>query len=649
MPRLPKPGGDDGTWGQILNDFLHQEHNDDGSLKDVARQQDIASLQTSLHAKADQSTLDQIYPGTALAQGEMIVGGVGGTPSKLTVGTSHQELAIVSGAPVWRDKTIFNIRDFGADPTGATDSTSAILAAMTACGMAGGGTVYVPEGNFRCDTRQFANGLYAVLTPSYDNIWLRGDGPSSRIYSTADAHLLWVHGCGAGGVGFVAGYPSGLYVNLPSYGISPVSSGDMAITLTTPAEAANFVAGDIIRIRTGQMVSASINEPDAETNIVAAADAVTGILTLEYPTRKPYVQEYFVTDTTGYTSRTVTANPCLFGVQNVTGKIIRNFRVSDLTLESTAAKSLIRGDQALNFRWHDTIAISGASCHAMSNVAEAWVERNKLYMTGTAVGVAPVAFATGSSDLHVSDNTTYANAAGTIQINEGCSDVWYTRNTHHNRPAVTDAPAISVGGRGRRIFLLFNAIHNAGSGSAIWINDSYDQDVIETSGVVGFNIIEGGNFSRPIQVTSQGWETPHNNINPKAGYGTNNHLYVQATGTRKPVDKQTLTAWVSVSNQTAVLGKLPNGSYVTGIYMHALVAFNSDGTDLVSIGTDDSVMRFSNAVDVSTAGVKAPTISGTGYRPAEYLVKAYYAAGGSAPTTGKVLCSIEFFPAPVNP
>lgn len=33
MARLPQPGGDDGSWGGILNDFLSVEHNADGTLK----------------------------------------------------------------------------------------------------------------------------------------------------------------------------------------------------------------------------------------------------------------------------------------------------------------------------------------------------------------------------------------------------------------------------------------------------------------------------------------------------------------------------------------------------------------------------------------------------------------------------------------
>src|SRR5688500_1377657 len=36
MARLPTPGGDDGTWGNILNDFLSVEHNADGTLKKSA-------------------------------------------------------------------------------------------------------------------------------------------------------------------------------------------------------------------------------------------------------------------------------------------------------------------------------------------------------------------------------------------------------------------------------------------------------------------------------------------------------------------------------------------------------------------------------------------------------------------------------------
>lgn len=35
MARLPTPGADSGTWGNVLNDFLSQAHNTDGTIKDT--------------------------------------------------------------------------------------------------------------------------------------------------------------------------------------------------------------------------------------------------------------------------------------------------------------------------------------------------------------------------------------------------------------------------------------------------------------------------------------------------------------------------------------------------------------------------------------------------------------------------------------
>lgn len=52
MSRLPTPGGDDGQWGAVLNDFLAVEHNTDGSLKlrtdgTFASAASVSSLQTT--------------------------------------------------------------------------------------------------------------------------------------------------------------------------------------------------------------------------------------------------------------------------------------------------------------------------------------------------------------------------------------------------------------------------------------------------------------------------------------------------------------------------------------------------------------------------------------------------------------------------
>jgi hypothetical protein len=55
MARLPTPGGDAGTWGSILNDFLTVEHNSDGTLKSSGSLASKADLNDSRITGAEQS------------------------------------------------------------------------------------------------------------------------------------------------------------------------------------------------------------------------------------------------------------------------------------------------------------------------------------------------------------------------------------------------------------------------------------------------------------------------------------------------------------------------------------------------------------------------------------------------------------------
>lgn len=57
MARLPNVGGDSGTWGDILNEFLLVEHNSDGTLQPIP-QSNVINLTQDLDDKADQADLD---------------------------------------------------------------------------------------------------------------------------------------------------------------------------------------------------------------------------------------------------------------------------------------------------------------------------------------------------------------------------------------------------------------------------------------------------------------------------------------------------------------------------------------------------------------------------------------------------------------
>lgn len=75
MPRLPKPGADAGQWGDILNDFLSQSHDTDGTLRDnvvgVSQLQDNAITNVQLADNSVQATTlaDGAVTSTKIADG----------------------------------------------------------------------------------------------------------------------------------------------------------------------------------------------------------------------------------------------------------------------------------------------------------------------------------------------------------------------------------------------------------------------------------------------------------------------------------------------------------------------------------------------------------------------------------------------------
>ena len=78
----------------------------------------------------------------------------------------------------------FNVITYGADPTGATDSTTAIQNALNAANSAGGGVVYFPAGTYQ---------ISSALT-IYNNITLTGDNRQVSVIeqtSTTAHGLSW--------------------------------------------------------------------------------------------------------------------------------------------------------------------------------------------------------------------------------------------------------------------------------------------------------------------------------------------------------------------------------------------------------------------------------------------------------------------------
>ena len=111
-----------------------------------------------------------------------------------------------------------------------------------------------------------------------------------------------------------------------------------------------------------------------------------------------------------------------------------------------------------------------------------------------------------------------------------------------------------------------------------------------------------------------------------------------------------LAAWVADDKQTADMGKLPASAVVTNVRIQVTEAFNSDGTDLISVGYSGAATAFTTTTDVATTGIKSVTLGASaGYNATARDVQAYYTNGGSEPTTGKALVVLEYYRTPVPP
>lgn len=108
--------------------------------------------------------------------------------------------------------------------------------------------------------------------------------------------------------------------------------------------------------------------------------------------------------------------------------------------------------------------------------------------------------------------------------------------------------------------------------------------------------------------------------------------------------------WVTKDVQNPDIGILPAHTYVLRAHVHVTEAFNSDGTDTLTVGWDSDSDAIITSVDVSTTGIKTVTLgSNVGYNSVARKMEAYYVNGGSEPTTGKAFILLEIIRIPSQP
>lgn len=183
MPRLPTPGSDAGSWGNVLNEFLAQSHTEAGTLKaDVPT---IAVLKT-----IDISTIPDRMQ--ALVAGYATVGDGGGGVFYYDAAASDTDnagtvIAPTVGSGRWRRvySGAVNVKWFGAKGNGVANDQTAFQNVV-----ASADDIYVPSGTYVID--------YLTIDR---NIRLVGSGrPTTKIlvqsYSTYSGIAYGILCCG---------------------------------------------------------------------------------------------------------------------------------------------------------------------------------------------------------------------------------------------------------------------------------------------------------------------------------------------------------------------------------------------------------------------------------------------------------------------
>lgn len=175
MTRLPTPGADDGTWGDVLNDFLSVSHNSDGTLKSSLAGATGATGPAGSPGGATGATGSVGATGPAGSAGS--VGATGATGSAGGVGTQGSTGATGAGTT----------GATGATGAGATGATGAAGATGTA-GTQGTTGATGPQGTAGGSTTFVGNWATAIPYATADQVTNNGSSYSCTTPHTSGSH-----------------------------------------------------------------------------------------------------------------------------------------------------------------------------------------------------------------------------------------------------------------------------------------------------------------------------------------------------------------------------------------------------------------------------------------------------------------------------
>jgi hypothetical protein len=238
LARLPLPGSDNGTWGEILNDYLSVSHNADGTLKFGTTAGTAAQGDDSRITGAEQAANKGVAGGYAALDGSVRV-----PIAQLPTGTSSSQIALGNHAHAAL-QGLYPLSAYGfftasavieAFTSNSTASNFMATRIFVPAGkpIVGIGTVVRSVGTLNTGgTNGFAiyddSGGLVASTVSDDNLWLSTGWQTKTFTSTiaAQASDRFVYACM-----MVNGYSAnpGILYNVLGNGVNNASGGGYGV------------------------------------------------------------------------------------------------------------------------------------------------------------------------------------------------------------------------------------------------------------------------------------------------------------------------------------------------------------------------------------------------------------------------------------
>lgn len=545
----------------------------------------------------------------------------------------------------------YSTKWWGSVGDGTADDTTEVQMAIDAACSAGGGSVWFEAGRYKIATENQTGGPDRMLYVWCDNLTIDGD-PSAILTAPAGqisgGSVFLVGGMikSTTATGYSKAFNSqNWYIRANAatfYTLTAAARGAKEYVLSSAGDGANFVADDILFARTGQTISTTTTEPDAEINV--ATGVSSGTLTLKWAASKPFAQEYFISGTTGKTSTSVTANAAVFGVAKVTDRTLRNFKIRNISIEGPSDANFFYIEQVIGLTAENINFRSGRALWTTNNVRDVKIINIHEHHDGNGfVNFAPIG-STGTVGV-LSSGSIYSGK-GFIHCHEGAAQWQVVNNIIDTAYDASNVDA-SVSFLNRQYDIIFanNKVFHDRPSSAIKVSTSQ-----ATDGIIVNNAIYHSDPARSaIEVRNPGWRVEGNKTNAQILTGSTDSGVTNPD--LDPVAMQVLRGFVTYGNPSMPIGTIPYYACVDSVVANVSVLFNSDGTDQIDVGYVSNTDGYANNLDVSTTGRKTASCGsnckiGFNGDGAARAVIATYTAGGSVATQGRAVVAVFWYYCP---